>query len=75
MIHELWHGGGSPYYETFFSGAPVLYPVLAAMLDHVGGLVLVRLMSGVFMLGATWLLYATTRLQQVCSRLLALLSS
>lgn len=61
LIHELWHGGGSPYYETFFSGAPVLYPVLAAMLDHVGGLVLVRLMSGVFMLGATWLLYATTR--------------
>ena len=23
LIHELWHGGGSPYYETFFSGAPV----------------------------------------------------
>lgn len=61
LINELWHGGGSPYYETYFSGAPVIYPVLAAMVDHVGGLVLVRLMSGVFILGATWLLYATTQ--------------
>lgn len=61
LIHELWHGGGSPYYETFFSGAPVIYPVLAAIVDHIGGLLLVRLMSGVFILGATWLLYATTR--------------
>jgi 4-amino-4-deoxy-L-arabinose transferase-like glycosyltransferase len=61
LINELWHGGGTPYYETYFSGAPVIYPVLAAMVDHVGGLVLVRLMSGVFILGATWLLYATTQ--------------
>lgn len=61
LIHELWHGGGSPFYETYFSGAPVLYPVLAAMLDHVGGLVLVRMVSGVFMLTATGLLLATAR--------------
>jgi hypothetical protein len=61
LIHELWHGGGSPYYETFFSGAPVLYPVLAAMIDHVGGLVAVRLASLFFMLVSTALLYATGR--------------
>jgi hypothetical protein len=61
LVHELWHGGGSPYYETYFSGAPVIYPVLAAMLDHVGGLTLVRLVSGGFMLVATGLLYATAR--------------
>lgn len=61
LIHELWHGGGSPYYETYFSGAPVIYPVLAAMVDHIGGLVLVRLMSLAFMLTATGLLYAITR--------------
>lgn len=61
LIHELWHGGGSPYYETYFSGAPVIYPVLAAMADSLGGLVLVRLMSGLFMAVATWLLYTTTR--------------
>ena len=40
---------------------PVIYPVLAAMLDHLGGLTLVRLVSGVFMLTATGLLYATAR--------------
>jgi putative flippase GtrA len=61
LIHELWHGGGSPFYETFFSGAPVFYPVMAAMADHLGGLAAVRLMSDVFMLVATVLLYLTTR--------------
>ena len=61
LIHEFWHGGGSPYYETYFSGAPVIYPVLAAMADHIGGLVLVRLMSLAFILTATGLLYATAR--------------
>ena len=61
LIHELFHGGGSPYYETYFSGAPVLYPVLAAMADAVGGLVAARLMSLACMLIATVLLYATGR--------------
>jgi len=61
LIYELWHGGGSPYYETFFSGAPVIYPVLAAMADHIGGLVAVRLMSLVFMMTATTTLFLTTR--------------
>jgi hypothetical protein len=61
LIFELWHRGGSPYYETYMSGAPVIYPVLAAMVDHVGGLVAVRLMSTVFMLTATGTLFASTR--------------
>lgn len=61
LIHELWHGGGSPYYETYFSGAPVIYPVLAAMVDHVGGLVGVRLMSTLFMTTATALSFVTAR--------------
>jgi len=61
LIYEFWHGGGSPYYETFFSGAPVIYPVLAAMADHMGGLVAVRLMSLVFMMTATTILFLTTR--------------
>lgn len=61
LIHELWHGGGSPYYETYFSGAPDLYPILAAMADDFGGLVAVRLMSLVFTLVAAGLLFATTR--------------
>ena len=50
LIYEMWHGGGSPYYETFFSGSPYLYPVMAAVIDHVGGLAAVRLASLFFML-------------------------
>jgi hypothetical protein len=61
LIHELWHGGGSPYYETYFSGAPVIYPVLAALADHLGGLAAVRLMSLSFMLTATSLLFGAGR--------------
>ena len=61
LIHELWKGGGSPYYENYFSGAPVIYPVLAAMLDNIGGLTLTRLVSGIFMLLTTGLLYATAK--------------
>lgn len=59
LIHEIFHGGGSPYYETYFSGSPVIYPVLAAMADHLGGLVAVRLMSMSFMMTATALLYGS----------------
>jgi hypothetical protein len=61
LIHELLHGGGSPFYETYFSGAPVIYPVLAALADHVGGLIAVRLMSLVFAATATCLLFAVCR--------------
>jgi 4-amino-4-deoxy-L-arabinose transferase-like glycosyltransferase len=61
LIHELWHGGGSPYYETFFSGAPVVYPVLAAIADHLGGVIAVRMMSMAFMLTATCLLFGSGR--------------
>jgi hypothetical protein len=61
LIYEMWHGGGSPYYETFFSGSPYLYPVMAAVIDHVGGLAAVRLASLFFMLVSTTLLYGTAR--------------
>jgi hypothetical protein len=60
-VYTLFHGGGNPYYEDWFSGSPVIYPLLAAMVDHLGGLVLVREMSMAFMLATTALLYATTR--------------
>jgi Dolichyl-phosphate-mannose-protein mannosyltransferase len=59
LIYELLHGGGSPYFETYFSGAPVVYSPLAAMADYVGGLAAVRLMSAVFMQTATMMLYLT----------------
>jgi Dolichyl-phosphate-mannose-protein mannosyltransferase len=61
LIWELFHGGGSPYYETWFSGAPVVYSPLAAMADYVGGIVAVSLMSAVFMQVAAMMLFLTGR--------------
>lgn len=61
LIYELLHGGGSPYYETYFSGAPVVYSPLAAMADFIGGLAGVRLMSALFMQVAAVMLYLTGR--------------
>ncbi len=61
IIRELWHGGGSPYYETYLPGVPSIYPVIAAVADFTGGLAAVRLMSLVFMLAASWVLYLTAR--------------
>jgi hypothetical protein len=49
-----------PAFQTYFSGAPVLYPPLAALADTVGGLSGARLLSLSFMLGATALLWLTT---------------
>jgi 4-amino-4-deoxy-L-arabinose transferase-like glycosyltransferase len=46
---------------SFFSGAPVLYPMLGAMADGIGGLFAARLLSLAFMLGATCMLYLLTR--------------
>ncbi len=61
LIYQMLHGGGSPYYETWYSGAPVIYPVIAALVDHLGGLILVREMSLLFMCITSILLYLTTR--------------
>jgi hypothetical protein len=46
---------------SYFSGAPTLYPVLGAVVDQMGGLFAARLLSLVFMLGVTALLYLVTR--------------
>jgi hypothetical protein len=63
----LWYGHlewqhwlhGSPLPRYYLSGAPQIYPPLGALADSVGGLAGARLLSLVFMLGATALLYAT----------------
>jgi len=60
LLQELFHSVGSPYYETYFSGAPVFYPPLAAIADYVGGIVAIRLLSMCFMLTATYLLFRTS---------------
>jgi hypothetical protein len=53
------HGAKIPAFQTWFSGAPVLYPPLGALADSVGGLFAARILSMVFMLGTTTLLWAT----------------
>ena len=60
IAHWL-HGSPAPAYATYFSGAPVLYPPLAALAGDVGGVAGARLLSLVFMLGATCLLWAVTQ--------------
>ncbi len=54
------HGTPIPPFPTYFSGAPVIYPPIAAIADSLGGLAAARILSLCFMLGATALLWATT---------------
>ncbi len=55
------HGGSVPDFAAYFSGAPVVYPPLAAVANNIGGLAAARVMSLAFMLAATALLYAVTK--------------
>lgn len=48
-------------FSTYFTGAPVLYPILGALADQIGGVGAARLLNLFFMLGTTALLYATAR--------------
>ncbi|MCX5560052.1 glycosyltransferase family 39 protein [Streptomyces sp. NBC_00038] len=62
QIAHLLHGTPVPTdYGSYFSGSPLLYPVLAALVDARFGLGGARLLSLLFMLGANALLYAMTR--------------
>jgi putative flippase GtrA len=61
---ELWHltdGMHVPAYATYFSGAPVIYPPLAGLADIIGGLTAARMLSLAFMLGATCMLWGSTK--------------
>ena len=57
---HLLHGTPLPQFPAYFSGAPVLYPPIGALADSIGGLTGARILSLVFMLGATVALWATT---------------
>ena len=59
------HGTQIPAYQTWFSGAPVIYPPVGAIADSLGGLAAARLLSLAFMLGATCFVWG------VAARLLA----
>ncbi len=60
IAHWL-HGTSVPAYPTYLSGAPVIYPPLAAIANDIGGLVAARILSMLFMLGATCTLWGMTR--------------
>jgi Dolichyl-phosphate-mannose-protein mannosyltransferase len=57
---NVLHGTPLPQFPAYFSGAPVLYPPIGALADSVAGLTGARVLSLVFMLGATVTLWATT---------------
>jgi MFS family permease len=61
--NELAHwltGASVPAYPTYLSGAPVIYPPLAALANDLGGLAGARVLSLCFMLGATTMLWGMT---------------
>ncbi|HEV3383149.1 MAG TPA: glycosyltransferase family 39 protein [Trebonia sp.] len=61
-IAHLLHGAAlQGSYASYFSGAPVLYPVLGAALNMVGGLALARALSLAEMLAVTAMLYSVAR--------------
>jgi 4-amino-4-deoxy-L-arabinose transferase-like glycosyltransferase len=60
IAHWL-HGQPILPYAHAFSGAPVIYPVLAAVAANLGGLVAARLLSLAFIVAATALLWSATR--------------
>jgi hypothetical protein len=57
---HLLHGTPVPPFPSYFSGSPVFYPPLGALADSVGGLTAARILSLVFMLGATVTLWSIT---------------
>ena len=57
---HLLHGIPLPPFPSYFSGSPVIYPPLGALADSVGGLTAARILSLVFMLGASVALWSTT---------------
>jgi len=60
---HLLHGAAlQGNYASYFPGVPILYPVLGAAADSLGGLAAARTVSLLAMLVTTGLLYAMTRL-------------
>ena len=53
------NGHSALNFQAYFSGAPQIYPPLGALADSIGGLAAARILSLVFMLIATVLLYDT----------------
>lgn len=61
-LEHILHGTAlQGSYASYFSGSPVLYPVLAAALNEAGGLALARALSLVEMLAVTACAYSIAR--------------
>ncbi|HWF79612.1 MAG TPA: glycosyltransferase family 39 protein [Streptosporangiaceae bacterium] len=60
-LAHLLHGSPVPPFPTYFSGAPAIYPLFGALADNLGGLAAARILSLLFMLGTTGLLWAVAR--------------
>jgi 4-amino-4-deoxy-L-arabinose transferase-like glycosyltransferase len=59
-IGHWLHGTPVPPFQTWFSGAPIIYPPIGALAGSASGLVGARLISLVFMGGVTVLLWGIT---------------
>jgi hypothetical protein len=62
LDHFLYGRPVPPEFTRYFSGSPVLYPILAAAVDSAFGLAGARALSLIFMVATTALLYSLTRL-------------
>jgi len=60
-LAHLLHHAHIPDFTSYFSGAPVIYPVIAALADQAAGLAGARLLSLAFILLTTVLLHGITR--------------
>jgi 4-amino-4-deoxy-L-arabinose transferase-like glycosyltransferase len=60
-LAHLLHHAQIPDFASYFSGAPVIYPVIAALADQAAGLAGARLLSLAFILLTTVLLHGITR--------------
>src|SRR5262249_46616844 len=58
---HLIHGTPIPPFATYMSGSPVFYPPIGAIADSVAGLTGARILSLLFMLSSTGLLWLTAR--------------
>jgi hypothetical protein len=61
LSHLLYGAPLQGDYASYFSGAPILYPLLGALADSLGGLAAARALSLLAMLTTTALLYSLTR--------------
>ena len=62
LDHFLYGRPVPPEFTRYFSGSPILYPILAAAVDSAFGLAGARALSLILMLGTTVLLYSLSRL-------------